>query len=92
MRIFLHMDDSFELVQMFSGAVTARDSNGDTCSCLVDALPYTHCPISSPLHAVKVLHPALWPEGGESSGVRVGMRRGGVVEGPGGVYSVCAWS
>ena len=29
-RIFLHMDDSVELIDLFSGVVTSRDSNGYT--------------------------------------------------------------
>ena len=29
-RTFLHMDDSFELIYLFSGVATSRDDNEDT--------------------------------------------------------------
>ena len=34
------MDDSVELIDLFSGVATSRDGNGYS-NCLVSALPYT---------------------------------------------------
>ena len=54
----MHMADSVELIDLFSGVATWTEM-ATPCNCLVDALPYTHCVILSfLLFGVKVLYPA----------------------------------
>ena len=41
-RVFLHMDDSFELIFLFSSVTESETAMGILCNCLVGALPYAH--------------------------------------------------
>ena len=53
------MDDSFELIGLFSGVGLPETAMGILGICLVGALPYTHYVVRPfPFGGVKVLHPA----------------------------------